>query len=291
MEKEKDFAINYIRNEERYYKLRHIYLCSEKGEASLLKDKVNIKIEEIKQQLTSIEGEVKNKQDVYVSLVSEIKKTMKEFNVCDGYCKELDEKFKEYEREDISKRQNLNHHLELDERLKGEIERLKEKKEQNINTLAELKNQLPIFEDEWEKLSKEKNEKKTILVGIEKNIEAKTKELRDKKKALEEELKPKELEYNKYRDEKAAFKIELDTIEKRRKGYLDEKDRVESRIQEFNSKLHKIFENIREITQKEKANTEKITEYQNKNSELKSQKEELELKINKKSEILEVAKA
>lgn len=79
IEKEKNFAISYIRSEERYYKLRHIFLCAEKGEASKIKDRVNIKIQEIQQQLNSLEGEVKEKTDSYKILVTEIKKTMEQF--------------------------------------------------------------------------------------------------------------------------------------------------------------------------------------------------------------------
>ena len=128
LEKDKNFAINYVRKEERCYKLRHIMLCSEKGEASVLKDKISIRVEEYKNQLKSIEEEVKTKHNEYKTLVNDIKKTMENFKESDKLTTELDERFREFEREDIRKREDMKHHVEIGERMKTDIKNLTMKK-------------------------------------------------------------------------------------------------------------------------------------------------------------------
>ncbi|CAI2385581.1 unnamed protein product [Moneuplotes crassus] len=290
VEKEKNFAISYIRSEERYYKLRHIFLCSEKGEYSILKDKVSIKINETQHELESIEAEVKKKTDDYKNLVTDIKKIMEEFKVCDRECIKLDDQFREYEREDIKKRQDVSHYTELQAKTKAEIERLEEKKEAAENSLKELKIQLPTLEEEWKELAKEKDAKKEVLMEIEKTIEAETKGLRDQKMKLEEQLRPKEIEYNKVNEEKAAFKIELDTIQKRRRGYTDEKERVEIRIKEVSKKVSEIQNSMEKITTEEKRNLDQISSLKEEEKSLTITSRKIEEKINKKKEIIEVAK-
>ena len=171
LEKEKNFAIQYIRKEERYYKLRHIFLCSEKGEASQQMDKITIRVEELKAQLTNLEDEVKKKSDTYKELIAEIKKTMEEFKVCDGYWNKLDEQFREYEREDIRKREDLKHHLDLEDRLKSDIQKFKDRRETNITTLEELNENLPKYEIEYAEISKAKDEKNYFDWNWEENRE------------------------------------------------------------------------------------------------------------------------
>ena len=291
LEKEKNFAIQYIRKEEQYYKLRHIFLWSEKGEASQQMDKVTIKVEETKNQLSNLDDEVKKKSDIYKELIAEIKKTMEEFKVCDGYWNKLDEQFREYEREDIRKREDLKHHLEIEDRLKSDIQKFKERKESNITTLQELKENLPKYEIEYAEISRAKDEKRVILNDIEKKIEKKTMELRNKKKEYEDQLRPKELEYVKIKDEKAAIKIERDTILKRRDGYIDEKERVDKRRKEFIEKLNQAKQNILEVNAKEEINNQQITELKENVKDLEAKINEVKLKMNKKTEVLEVAKA